>query len=195
MNDYITCGIPDQEFIRDDVPMTKEEVRTIAISKLRLKEDDTVIDIGAGTGSISIEMARILKKGYVYSIEKEEKAIRLIKENCKKFNTKNIKIIEGEAPEALKEIKKFNRIIIGGSGGRLSEILEWVDANLKKSGRIVINAITLDTLKNSEKFLESKKYKDIEIIQVAISKFKEAGNSKMLKANYPVFIISGEKDG
>ncbi len=195
MNDYITCGIPDQEFIRDDVPMTKEEVRTIAISKLRLKEDYTVIDIGAGTGSISIEIGRILKKGIIYSVEKEEKAIKLIKENCKKFNIKNIKIIEGEAPEALKEIKKFNGIIIGGSGGRLNEILEWIDVNLKKSGRIVINAITLDTLKNSEKFLEEKKYKDIEIIQVAISKFKEAGNSKMLKANYPVFIISGEKDG
>lgn len=195
MNDYITYGIPDQEFIRDDVPMTKEEVRTIAISKLRLKENDTVIDIGAGTGSISIEIARILKKGYVYSIEKEEKAIKLIKENCKKFNIKNIKIIEGEAPEGLREIKNINRIIIGGSGGKLDEIFKWVDINLKKSGRIVINAITLETLKNSEKFLESKKYKNIEIIQVAISKFKEAGNSKMLKANYPVFIISGEKDG
>lgn len=195
MNDYITYGIPDQEFIREDVPMTKEEIRTISISKLRLKEGDIVIDIGAGTGSISIEIARILKKGYVYSIEKEEKAIKLIKDNCKKFKIKNIKIIEGEAPETLKEIKNINRIIIGGSGGRLNEILEWVETNLKKGGRIVINAITLDTLKNSEKFLEEKKYKDIEIIQVAISKFKEAGNSKMLKANYPVFIISGKKNG
>lgn len=195
MNDYITYGIPDQEFIRDDVPMTKEEVRTISISKLRLKEDDVVIDIGAGTGSISIEIARMLKKGYVYSIEKDEKAVKLIKDNCKKFNIKNIKIIEGEAPEALKEIKNINRIIIGGSGGRLAEILEWSDANLRKRDRIVINAITLETLKNSEKFLESKRYNDIEIIQVAISKFKEAGNSKMLKANYPVFIISGEKNG
>lgn len=195
MNDYITYGIPDHEFIRDDVPMTKEEVRTIAISKLRLKKNDNVIDIGAGTGSISIEIARIIKKGHVYSIEKEDKAIKLIKENSKKFNIKNIKIIEGEAPESLKKVKNINRIIIGGSGGKLNEILEWVDVNLKKGGRIVINAITLETLKNSEKFLESKKYKDIEIIQVAISKFKEAGNSKMLKANYPVFIISGEKNG
>ena len=193
MNEYITYGIPDKDFIRSDIPMTKEEIRVISISKLKLKEKSIVLDIGAGTGSITIEIARILKNSIVYSIEKDEKAISLIKENINKFKIKNIKIINGEAPEILNEIKKFDRVIIGGSGGRLNEILNWIDSNLINSGRIVINSVTLDTLVIAEKFLADKKYNDIEIIQVSVSKFKEAGASKMLKANYPVFIISGER--
>jgi cobalt-precorrin-6B (C15)-methyltransferase len=193
MNNYPYYYFSDSVFIKGDVPMTKEEVRAITILKLRLKEDHVVIDVGAGTGSVSVQIASIVKYGFVHAVEKNDAAIDLIRKNCEKFEIKNLNIIKGEAPEAIEELTGFDRVFIGGSGGHLEEILKWADENLKSKGRIVVNAITLDTLNTTEKFFKEKKYNDVDIVQVSISKFKEMGNSKMLKANYPVFVISGEK--
>jgi cobalt-precorrin-6B (C15)-methyltransferase len=194
MNNKKYFGIKDVDFIRGNIPMTKEEIRVVTISKLRLNEKDVVLDIGAGTGSISVETAGLLKEGIVYSVEMNPEGIDLIKKNCEKFNIKNIKIIEGKAPEALKEINKIDKIIIGGSGGNLSEIIKWGSSHLNDNGRIVINAITFDTLSDSMKFLEENNFSDIEIIQVCINRFEEIGNSLMLKPLNPVFIISATKE-
>jgi len=192
MNDFF--GIPDALFIRGKIPMTKEEVRVITISKLRLSETDRVLDVGAGTGSISVEIARIFKKGFVYAVEKENEGCELIKKNCEKFNIKNIKIIEGTAPECLSDIGKIDKIVIGGSSGNLEGIINRVKSNLKSGGRIVINSITFETLTESKKLLEKNNFKEIEIIQVGINKFEETGKFLMLKAQNPVFIISCTKE-
>jgi precorrin-6Y C5,15-methyltransferase (decarboxylating) CbiT subunit len=191
MNDYF--GIKDNEFIRGNVPMTKEEVRVITISKLRLSTNDRVCDIGAGTGSISIEIARVLKTGFVYAVECITEGIELIKKNSLKFGVSNIEVIEGKAPENLNGIKNIDKIVVGGSGGNLEKIVEWSMKNLKGNGRIVINSVTFDTLTDSKMFLEKSGFSEIEIIQVGVNKFEETGNVLMLKAQNPVFIISATK--
>lgn len=193
MNDFITYGIPDSEFIRGNTPMTKEEVRALSISKLRLKDNHIIADIGAGTGSMSIELSRIAKNGLVYAIEKNDESINLIKSNLIKFGVNNIEIIKANAPKIDKKIKDLDRIFIGGHEGNLDGILKWADKNLKITGRLVVNAVTIETLNIVEFFLTKNHYKDIEIIQVSISRLEKLGNSKILKANNPVFILSGEK--
>jgi cobalt-precorrin-6B (C15)-methyltransferase len=193
MNDYATYGIPDDSFIRNDVPMTKEEIRVITISKLRLKDDHTLIDIGAGTGSLSIEAARILKNGKVYAIDKNENAVNLIKKNIEKFRIGNIKIIHTNMPDRTLNIKA-DRIIIGGSGKNLRDILKWSDKNLNKNGRITANSITIETLNEIKEFMTARIYKNIDIIQVSINKIKKAGDKNMFTALNPVFIISGDKN-
>ncbi|MBN2041896.1 MAG: precorrin-6Y C5,15-methyltransferase (decarboxylating) subunit CbiT [Spirochaetes bacterium] len=193
MINSIIPGIPDDEFIRGNVPMTKEEIRVLSLSKLRLEADSILLDVGAGTGSVSIEAALILKSGKVYSIERKAEAIELIEKNCKKFKVENIKIIAGEAPADLPEAQ-FNRAFIGGSGGNFFSILEWIDLNINADGIIAVNAVTLETLKAADDFFISKEY-STEIIQVAITRAEKKGNSTMMKAQNPIFLITACKNG
>jgi precorrin-6Y C5,15-methyltransferase (decarboxylating) CbiT subunit len=186
----ITYGIPDKEFVRGNVPMTKEEVRTITLSKLRLCLSDHVLDIGAGTGSISIEAALLVKEGMVYAVEHHPEAIGLIDQNVRKFGVKNLKVIAGTAPGALAGIENITKVNVGGTGGHLVDILEWADGYVQSGGRIVVNAITLETLNGAQTFFKQHGYSDLEIVQVAISRFEAVGGHSMLKANTPVFIIS-----
>ncbi|GAB6137051.1 precorrin-6Y C5,15-methyltransferase (decarboxylating) subunit CbiT [Halanaerobaculum tunisiense] len=190
---YQTPGIPDAEFIRGQVPMTKEEVRAVTISKLRLKKDSIVYDIGAGTGSLTVEAALQAKNGRVYAIEREVAGVKLIKDNLDKFGLDNIEVIAQEAPEALKDLPAVDRVIIGGSGGQLNKILEVVDHKLASNGRVVINAITLDTLTTARKELERLGYK-LEICNLAVTRTKEVGQYQMLQGMNPVYIISGIKE-
>lgn len=193
MDSILTPGIPDSEFIRGDVPMTKEEVRIISISKMRLKSNDILIDIGAGTGSIAIEAARLLKNSQVFAIEKNPAAIALIKKNCTKFDIKNVNIMQGAAPAVLNGIKKADCIFIGGSGGNLLEILKWSNEHLKSGGRIVCNSITLDSFNTINNYLSNSNFTKLNIIQASITKLEKIGNSKLFKANNPIFIIAAEK--
>lgn len=190
---YETPGICDDMFIRGKVPMTKEEIRAITISKLRLNRNDILIDIGAGTGSISIEAGLILKAGKVYSIERKPEGIELIGKNAKEFGITNIEIIEGEAPEALPEDLLIDKVVIGGTGGKINEIFDWIDSHLKIDGRIVMNFITLENLHLGIDILKKRKYSDIEVIQVSINKGKDIGSLTMLKPQNPIFIISASK--
>jgi len=189
---YRTVGIPDSEFIRGEIPMTKEEVRTISLSKLRLKDDSIVYDIGAGTGSLTIESALLASKGRVYAIEREAEGVDLIKSNAAKFQVSNLEVIQGSAPKALLDLPEVDRVFIGGSGGKLEEILDVIDKKLKAKGRIVINAITLNTLNSSIKKLEELAY-DFEICNIAVTRTRQVGDYQMLQGLNPVYIISGEK--
>ncbi|MCT4593027.1 MAG: precorrin-6Y C5,15-methyltransferase (decarboxylating) subunit CbiT [Anaeromicrobium sp.] len=173
--------------------MTKEEVRTITISKLRLQEDHTVVDIGAGTGSLSIEAALVCKRGRVISIERKEEGIDLIKKNMEKFHINNLIPINGKAIEALNDIDFFHRAIIGGSGGQLEEIVRMCHEKLVDGGILVVNAITIETLYNSIKFMEKEGFEKIETICVNISRGDKLGNYTLMKGLNPIYIITGRK--
>ncbi len=189
---YKSSGIPDDQFIRGNIPMTKEEIRVITVSKLRIREKSVIYDIGAGTGSISIEAALIAQKGKVYAVERENEGIKLIEQNKKKFCLSNIEIIKGEAPSVLNELPSPDRVMIGGSGGNLKEILDTIAENTETSPRIVINAVTVNTLSTAFNYLQNNDY-DFDICHISVSKNKDIANYKMLKSLNPVYIISAQK--
>lgn len=190
---FRTAGIPDENFSSDNSPITKEEIRVLALSKLRLKEDSNILDIGAGTGSISIEAALISNKGLVYSIEMKKERIGTIEKNVNYFGIKNITIIQGVAPDSLSTVPSIDRALIGGSGGKLNEIFDWLHLNLKSEGRLVILAITLETLSQSLELIWNGDYKDIEICHVFVSKGKNIGKLTMMESRNPIFIISATR--
>jgi len=186
----LTAGIPDSEFIRGDVPMTKEEIRILSISKLQLTVGDCLLDVGAGTGSVSIEMARLLPESTVYAVEQKAKALDLIRQNALKFETPNIKAIEGKAPDVLANLSGVNKIFIGGSGGNLKEIIDWVERNCHTGSRVVINAVTLNTLIECRQVFSEEEFSTPEIIQVSINRIEKLGNAEMFRPQSPIFIIS-----
>jgi precorrin-6Y C5,15-methyltransferase (decarboxylating) len=187
---YRSPGIPDGFFEREGTPMTKEEIRAVTISKARIEEDSVIYDIGAGAGSISVEAALLAKKGKVFSIEKNLDRVKIIEKNMKKFGLLNMKVVEGEAPNALLKLPRANRIIIGGSGGKIGEILHACAKKLEEGGIIIINAVTIDTLQASISALEDLGF-DYGITQVLISRVE----NKVMKALNPVSIIDAKKGG
>ena len=182
--------IKDSEFIRGNCPMTKEDIRALSICKMNLSEDSTVLDIGSGTGTITVQASKISNNGVVYSIEKDEAAIAVTKINLEKFNCINVVLDEGDAVEILekyiKEEKAFDSIFIGGSGGSLEKIIDMCNKLLIENGTIVMNFITLD---NAYKAIEAMKKLNyiIDISQVNIS--KNRGKSYMMIANNPIYIV------
>lgn len=190
--DYRLTSIPDDAFVRGKVPMTKEEVRAVTMSKLRLRDDSFVLDVGAGTGSLSIECAFKASNGQVYAIERNEDGIQLIHENKKKFNRENVRIIKGLAPEDLPLDVEFDSIIIGGTGGNMTPVLDYCKVHLKENGWIVSNMITLE---NMSVFLTYAKnhFRNVEVVQINVSKSKMLKDITMMMANNPIFIISAQK--
>ncbi len=150
-------GIPDDSFIRGKIPMTKQEIRILTIAKLCLPEDGVIADIGAGTGSISIEAALQMPKGHVFSIERKQEGIDLIKANSEKFEVNNITVIEAEAPNGMAELPELDAAVIGGSGSKLSPILDLLDRKLKHGARLVLNCVTLQTISQASDWLRKAK--------------------------------------
>jgi len=196
MWDYKTPGIPDEFFERlEKVPITKEEVRVIQLSKARLNPGHIVYDVGCGSGSISIEAAiQIENSGKVYAIDYDPNAIELTKKNIKKFGVSNISVIFGNAKEKINDLEKADVIFIGGTGGDTSKIIELCQDKLKKGGRIIIAAILIETLYSVLKIMEKLSFECVEITQVTISKSKKTTKGSMMIAKNPVTIISGTKN-
>ena len=182
-------GLDDDLFLRGKVPMTKSEVRSISLSKLRLHKDAVVWDVGAGTGSVSIEAASLAKDGVVYAIEKKDEAIDLLEQNKRKFGTDNLEIIKGLAPEALEGLPAPTHAFIGGSSGNLKEILE-VLLEQNPRVRVVINAIALETVAEAMQCLKSMAFTDVDIAQVSVAKGKKLGSYEMMMGQNPVYIFS-----
>ncbi|MCR4429579.1 MAG: precorrin-6Y C5,15-methyltransferase (decarboxylating) subunit CbiT [Tepidanaerobacteraceae bacterium] len=171
--------------------MTKEEVRVISLSKLRLKKDFTVWDIGAGTGSVSVEAALYCTEGRIYAVEKDENAFELIRQNAEAFGISNLTVVPGDAPEALFDLPPPDRVFIGGSGGKMEEILALVKKRLKQGGIVVINAITLETVHRAQDCLCAGGY-EVEAILVNVSRSARVGGSHIMQALNPVFILSAK---
>ncbi|MCI7790790.1 MAG: precorrin-6A reductase [Lachnospiraceae bacterium] len=185
----LTHGIADEEFLRDKVPMTKEEVRGVSICKLRLEEGAVLYDIGSGTGSIAVETARLSETVQVYAIERKEEAISLIERNCKKFGVQNVSIINTLAPEGLSKLPKPTHAFLGGSGGKLKEIMiELYQRNPEL--RVVINAISMETICEMKEVLAQFPVKDLDIVQLQTSKAKKIGEYHLMQAQNPVWICS-----
>jgi precorrin-6Y C5,15-methyltransferase (decarboxylating) len=178
----------DELFIRGEVPMTKSEVRSISISKLELSKDSVLYDVGAGTGSVSIEAALSMAEGTVYAIEKKNEAIELIYKNIEKFSTSNVIVTEGEAPEALLNLPVPTHAFIGGTSGNMDSVLDLL-LNKNPDIRIVINVIALESLQDVMDWLKKKQI-EAEIVHVQISKAKTAGRYHMMMGNNPVYVVS-----
>ena len=187
-------GLPDDFFVRAKVPMTKQEVRSISISKLSPRSTDIIYDIGAGTGSVSVELALIAKNGKVWAFERNPEAIELIRMNSKKLNVQNLEIIEGEASAEIKETPAPDCVFIGGSGGNLHSMLDTIYLK-NKEARLVINAITIETLASVLDYYKNKSNYEIEIVNVFCARSQKIGSYNLMKAQNPVYVISANRKG
>lgn len=187
-------GIEDEEFIRGKVPMTKKEVRILALSAAHIDTHDLVCDIGAGTGSLSIEAARLAEKGMVYAIERNPEAINLLRENKAKFDVMNLTIIQSEAPDGMEKLpERLDAALVGGSGKELPAILEDLSRRVKPTGRIVLTCITLQTLMETVAFFRAREDFIYTAIDVQVTNIKQVGRYDMKAAQNPITIVTAIK--
>ena len=183
-------GLPDEAFERGDVPMTKQEVRAAVLAKLAVRPEDILWDVGAGTGSVSVELALAAPRGRVYAVECRPEGCALIKANREKFRTRNLVLVEGLAPAALSDLPAPDAVFIGGSKGSLAAI---VDAALDKNpdARICVSAIALETLSAAVAALTAKG-RTVQMSQIAVSRAKAVGGLHLMMAQNPIYLITGE---
>lgn len=183
-------GLPDEAFERGDVPMTKQEVRAAVLAKLAVRPEDILWDVGAGTGSVSVELALAAPRGRVYAVECRPEGCALIKANREKFRTWNLVLVEGLAPAALSDLPAPDAVFIGGSKGSLAAI---VDAALDKNpdARICVSAIALETLSAAVAALTAKG-RTVQVSQIAVSRAKAVGGLHLMMAQNPIYLITGE---
>ena len=191
---YASSGIPDELFIRGDVPMTKQEVRAVALAKLRLTATDTVWDVGAGTGSVSIEAALIARAGSVWAVERNATGVRLIRENADAFGCGNVHAVPGVAPEALAKLPVPDAVFVGGSAGELPSIVE---AALEKNSqvRLCVPCVTVESLTEACALLSGSRFKGFEACQVSAARAEAVGSHHLMKAQNPVFLVSARGAG
>ena len=183
-------GLPDEAFERGDVPMTKQEVRAAVLAKLAVRPEDILWDVGAGTGSVSVELALAAPRGRVYAVECRPEGCALIKANREKFRTRNLVLVEGLAPDALSDLPAPDAVFIGGSKGSLAAI---VDAALDKNpaARICVSAIALETLSAAVAALTAQG-RTVQVSQIAVSRAKAVGGLHLMMAQNPIYLITGE---
>ncbi len=186
----IAPGLPDDAFLRAKAPMTKREVRAVSVAQMHLRPSDVVWDVGAGTGSVAIECALLCRKGRVFAVERDAQACEGIRQNREKFGAWHLTVVKGEAPQALSGLPAPDRAFIGGSGGRLGDILQAaLQAN--PDVRVVINAVTLETLFEALDALKALRVAGVEITQVSASRARPVGAYRLMTAQNPVFILAG----
>ena len=184
-------GLSESVIAHSEGLITKDEIRAVSIHKLKLPATGVLWDIGAGSGSVSVEAGRVSPLMHIYAVEKDGEQIRHVEENRVRFRASHMTVVEGEAPEALMGLPPPDRVFIGGSGGRLPAIIEAV-AEKMATGIIVLNAVTLETVNGALLLLESKGF-TVEMSQVSVSRLNRIGGGRFMAALNPVFIISGER--
>lgn len=192
-NRYIVPGIPDESFERiSGIPISKSEIRALVLSRLQIHPGLVLYDIGSGTGSIAIESKLLQAESRVFAIEKNIEAIELIKRNSLKLGVE-IDIVCGEAPEVLDDLPRADRIFIGGSGGKLNEILDACNTKLNKGGRIIITSVTVHTASLAIQILDKNNYQ-WEAIQINIAETSSKKRAKIWEARNPISIITAMKE-
>ncbi|MBQ3337165.1 MAG: precorrin-6Y C5,15-methyltransferase (decarboxylating) subunit CbiT [Selenomonadaceae bacterium] len=186
--------IDDEKFIRGEVPMTKHEVRILTLAKARPAIDSVIVDVGAGTGSITVEAALLCPRGKIFALERKTEAVELIRRNVEKFSVPNVEIIHAEAPEGLENLPALDAAIIGGSGGRIEKILDALATKLKVGGRVVVNAITIQTSAGALEYFWKHDW-NYDAFQVQITRLKKIRAYDMTQALNPVWIITAEFSG
>jgi cobalt-precorrin-6B (C15)-methyltransferase len=190
--DYRTPGIPDELFERtEEVPITKEDIRAIALSKLRLKEGHSAIDIGCGSGSITVELC-LQTRGTVYAIDFDQKAVELTKKNLQKFGAK-AEVILGKAQDVLPKLPQVDAIIVGGTWGDTRQVIQLAVGRLKKGGRLVIDTILIETMYQALAAINKMQLAEVDVTQVTIAKARKVTTGTMMLARNPVMIISATK--
>jgi cobalt-precorrin-6B (C15)-methyltransferase len=190
---YITPGIPDELFERsENVPITKEDIRSIVLSKLRLRKNYSVIDVGCGSGSITVEVCLQLDSKNVYAIDLDKNAIELTKKNLDKFGV-SANLIYSKAEEILPSLPTVDAIIVGGTKGKTEKIVELCISKLKEDGRLVIDTILIETMYMALRTIKKEKMHEIEVTQVTISKGKDVPSGTMLVSRNPILILSATK--
>lgn len=184
----LTPGMNDETFVRGKVPMTKEEIRILSVAKLQLTEDAIVYDVGAGTGSVSAECARLCTSGCVYAIERNPEGIALIRENAKQLKLSNLIPVVGLAPEAMEDLPTPTHAFIGGSAGNMGKIIDVLRAK-NPDIRIVINTIALESISGVLGILKEREI-DADIVQICASRSRTLGRYHMMTGQNPVYIIS-----
>ncbi|MBR3504304.1 MAG: precorrin-6A reductase [Clostridia bacterium] len=187
----LAVGLPEDAFDRDETPMTKSEVRAVSISKLALKRDAVVYDVGSGSGSVTVEAALLASR--VYAVEMKPQAVALTRRNAIKFHLENVAVIEGKAPDALESLPPPTHAFIGGSSGSMRGIVECL---LRKnpSVRIVANAVTLESVAELSEI--AKEFTHSDISEIAVSKPRQLGRYRLMTAQNPVYVFAmwNEKD-
>jgi cobalt-precorrin-6B (C15)-methyltransferase len=192
---HSTPGIPDEFFERsEEVPITKEEVRAVQISKGRLSPGQIIYDVGCGSGSVSVEAAlQVQQLGKVFAIDLDPNAVELTKKNLAKFQISNVTVILGNAKEKISELPMADTVFIGGTGGDTADIVKLCESKLKQGGRIVIGTILIETLFAVLNVVEKLKFSSIDITQITISKSRKTSTGTMMLARNPVTVISATK--
>ena len=187
---YRAGGLEDKLFVRGDVPMTKRDIRAAVLARLSVRECDVLWDIGAGTGSVSVEMALAAPRGEVYAVECVEEACKLIETNRERFCAWNLSLVQAKAPDGLADLPAPNAVFIGGTRGQLDGIL---DAALAKNPRvrIVTTAIALESLQRAQESLTARGY-ELDITQIQVSRARKAGSLHLMIAENPIYLITGE---
>lgn len=186
-------SVSDEDFVRGDAPMSKRSVRALALTLLNIHPEDTVLDIGAGTGAVTVEMARRAHSGRVFAVERNVAALELLRQNRERFGAYNITVVPGHAPEALKELPAADRVFIGGSGGNLDAIVRSVYAK-KAEACVVITAVTLETLHEAVQVLSSAG-REPEVTCLNVANAHKAGRYHLMKAENPIYVIKAGSSG
>ncbi|MEY2976312.1 MAG: precorrin-6Y C5,15-methyltransferase subunit CbiT [Prochlorotrichaceae cyanobacterium] len=191
---YVTPGIADNLFERlPGIPMSKREVRVLLLSQMRLKADSVIWDIGAGTGTIPIEVGLLCAQGTVIAVERDEEVANLIRRNCDLFGVHNVVVVEGSAPDCLADLNPAPDCVIVEGGRPIKVVLETAWIHLSAGGRIVATAASLDHLYGISEAFASLQVRNVEVVQSAINRLERRGNQQTLAALNPIFVLSGEK--
>jgi cobalt-precorrin-6B (C15)-methyltransferase len=191
---YLSPGIPDDLFEQlPGIPMTKRETRLLLLSQLRLVQDTILWDIGAGTGTIPVEVGRICLDGHIVAIERDEDVVNLIRTNCDRFGVANVEVVQGSAPECLADLTSAPHRVCLEGGRSVREILRQIWQYLIPGGRVVATATSLEHLYAiSETFAELQAF-NVEVVQSVINRLETRGNNQVFTAVDPIFILSGDK--
>lgn len=184
----------DEEFLRNKVPMTKSEVRAISLDKLDLRGKKRLLDIGAGTGSVSIQAARQFPQLQVTAIERNPQGIDIIQQNLNRFQLSNFHLIAGEAPKDL-PLQAFDAIFVGGSGKHLAEIIQYAAQTLTNQGTLVLNFILLENALQAQDILEQYQFQKLEIVEINVAKWHQLGSGHYFKPNNPTIVMAACQGG